>query len=86
MRLWNLAAVAILAALYEGLYSVWTYSVAHNLPVLAVVSTFLLPLIQLAGVCFFIEAKGWRGKLAVALATSAGYSVGTGLLLWMLPR
>ena len=77
----DLLLVAILAAGFEFTYAAWSWSVNNGRLFFATSATFLMPLVQLAGVGYFVDADTWQGRLAVALATGAGYSVGTAALM-----
>lgn len=79
---WQYLVVAFTAFLYEGAYTLWSWSVAHNQALLSVVCTFFLPFIQLLSVVFIIEAKSWRERLLVAWWTAVGYAAGTALILY----
>jgi hypothetical protein len=70
--------VGFAAYLVEVLTGVWSYGLAHNLPLLSIIASLIFPFASLLGVAIFVECKDdWHCQLRVAMATSIGYAVGT---------
>lgn len=78
--------IALAAYLVEILTGVWSYGVAHNLPLLSIISSLIFPFASLLGVAIFVECKDdWRCQLRVATATAIGYAVGTVTTFYVAP-
>ncbi len=83
--MWTFILLVLLALVFELLFTLWGWALSHNRRGLAILATSLMPLANLAGIIFLIEATTTWARAGVCIADSIGSALGAATVLYLLP-
>lgn len=83
---WIYVLLFFLAIGFELVYTTYSWAVAHGHLLLALVTTAMFPWVGLVEAAALIDAKGWRQRVLIGAITSAGFVIGTTVVLLVVRR